>query len=346
MSKFIPIILASGFISFLATPLFRRLAFSINFVDNPKARKMHITPMPMLGGVAMYVGIVGAALLSGFSSYNELAGVLGGATVVTLVGLWDDRAELPPLVKMGGQVLGAALLILSGIQVRLFGSQIPDIALTIFWIIGISNAINFLDNMDGLAAGTAMIASGFFFVLALMEGLGLVATLAAAMFGACIGFLYYNFNPASLFMGDAGSLLLGFILAVLGIKLEFLFQPRTITWMIPIIVLGVPIFDTTLIVISRLRRRRPIWQGGKDHTSHRLVARLGMTQARAVMTLYLVSGALGLIGLTLRDATLIQSRWILVGLSVAFVAALVWLDWGFEIAPPGEPPAETPSSAE
>jgi UDP-GlcNAc:undecaprenyl-phosphate GlcNAc-1-phosphate transferase len=208
---------------------------------------------------------------------------------------------------------------------------------TLCWIIGICNAINFLDNMDGLAAGITTVASAFFFIIALVEGLGLVASLAAATLGACIGFLFYNFNPASVFMGDAGSMLLGFVLAVLGIKLQFANAPLDVTWMIPIVILGLPIFDTTLVVFSRLRRHKPVYTGGKDHSSHRLVSVFGMTPARAVMTLYMIAAVLGLIALMLRDATPLQARLMLAMLVMVFGAALVWLEWRFEEpAPPGE----------
>ncbi|MBN1313783.1 MAG: undecaprenyl/decaprenyl-phosphate alpha-N-acetylglucosaminyl 1-phosphate transferase [Anaerolineae bacterium] len=330
MSKFIPIILASGLISFVATPLVGKLAKAINFVDKPEARKVHVTPVPMLGGVAIYAGLIAAVTISNAAPLRELVGVLSGATIMTLFGLFDDRYGMRPIVKMLGQLLAGVILIWSGIQVSLFPWQALNIALTLCWIIGICNAINFLDNMDGLAAGITTVASAFFFILALVEGLGLVASLAAATLGACIGFLYYNFNPASLFMGDAGSMLLGFVLAVLGIKLQFADAPLNVTWMIPVIILGLPIFDTTLVVFSRLRRSKPIYQGGKDHTSHRFVTVFGMTQARSVITLYLIATVLGLIGLMLRDATPLQARLILAVLSAIFGGALVWLEWRFQ----------------
>ena len=176
--------------------------------------------------------------------------------------------------------------------------------------------------------------------MALLEGQGVIAGLAAALLGASIGFLYYNFNPASLFMGDAGSMLLGFTLAVLGIELRFSGRPLAATWMIPILVLGVPIFDTTLVIVSRLRRGKPVYQGGKDHTSHRLVSILGMSGARSVMTLSLIAAALGLVAIMLRDASVTQARFILVGLALAFVGALAWLELRFR-AEPAAAPAET-----
>jgi len=334
MSKFIPIILASGLISFIATPLLRKLAASIDFVDNPERRKLHVTPMPMLGGLAIYFGLVSATVMTNTRMHTEMMGIISGATVVTLFGLWDDRYGMRPLVKLGGQALATLILITAGIQVTLFQAPALNVALTFLWVLGISNALNLLDNMDGLAAGITAVISGFFLVLAVVEGLGVVSTLAAAMLGACVGFLYYNFNPATLFMGDAGSLLVGYILAVLGIKLTFAGRPQDVTWMIPIILLGLPIFDTTLVILSRLRHGRPVYQGGKDHTSHRLVSVFGMTPARAVMSLYLVSSVLGLLALMLRDSTPGQARLILVVLSVLFVAALFWMEYKFSYTPP------------
>jgi UDP-GlcNAc:undecaprenyl-phosphate GlcNAc-1-phosphate transferase len=282
---------------------------------------------------------VSATVMTNTRMHSEVMGIISGATVVTLFGLWDDRYGMRPLVKLGGQALATLILITAGIQVTLFSNPVFNVILTFLWVLGISNALNLLDNMDGLAAGITAVISGFFLVLAVVEGLGVVSTLAAAMLGACVGFLYYNFNPATLFMGDAGSLLVGFILAVLGIKLTFAGRPQDVTWMIPIILLGLPIFDTTLVVISRLRRGKPVYQGGKDHTSHRLVSVFGMTPARAVMTLYLVSSVLGLLALMLRDSTPAQARLILVVLSVLFVAALFWMEFNFSHT---SPDADTP----
>lgn len=339
MSKFISIILVSGVVSFIVTPMLRNLARRFNFVDNPQARKVHATPMPMLGGIAIYLGLSVAMIVGGNNAFTELLGILGGATVMTLFGLWDDRVALDPLPKMVGQILASAVLISAGIQIRLFASPALNILITLIWVVGISNALNFQDNMDGLAAGLATVASGFFFILAVVEGLGLVATLAAATLGASIGFLYYNFNPATLFMGDAGSQLLGFILAVLGIKLQFMGRPLATTWMIPIIVLGVPIFDTTLVIISRLRRKKHIYEGGKDHTSHRFVSVLKMTHARSVMSLYMVASALGLIAVMLRESSLLQARLILGGLGAAFIFGILWLEAKFDRVDPAPPPS-------
>ncbi len=209
---------------------------------------------------------------------------------------------------------------------------IPTLVILIGWLLWVSvRAGSSAGLLAGLAAGIAGVASAFFFILAVIEGLGLVASLAAATLGACVAFLYYNFTPATLFMGDAGSMLLGFVLAVLGIKLEFKSIPLQVTWMIPIVILGVPIFDTTLVVISRLRGRRPVYLGGKDHLSHRLVTLFTMTQTRAVMTLYLVASALGLLAIIVRDATPLQAQVLAVVLAVIFIVGLIWLERRFKL---------------
>jgi len=335
MNKFVPIILISGFVSFIATPLVLRLAESLDFFDMPRAERMHSNPTPMLGGVAIYLGLVAVMAFSNVQPWKEMLGILGGMTIVTIIGLIDDRFGTSPLVRIMAEAAAGAVLVWAGIQVSLFDNDVLNVGLTILWIIGICNAINLQDNMDGLAAGLSTVASGSFFIIALVEGLGLVASLAAATLGACVGFLYYNFNPARLFMGDTGSLLLGFVLAVLGLKLNFVGRPLGVTWIIPIIILGVPVFDTTLVMMSRLRRGVPIFEGGKDHTSHRLVSVMGMTHARAVMTLYMVGSVLGLLALMLREATSSQSQYILVGLGIIFVGSLVWLEWRYKLSESG-----------
>jgi UDP-GlcNAc:undecaprenyl-phosphate GlcNAc-1-phosphate transferase len=299
LTPYLPIIIASGLLAFLATPLTRILARRVGMLDQPGLRKAHRSPIPLLGGLAIYAALVVAFLAFGFEAWlNEGLGILGGATLMFLTGLWDDRFGMSARLKLLAQAAGAGVLILSGVQVHLLGVWWLDGLITLCWVMGITNAVNLMDNMDGLAAGTSAVAAACFFVLAALEGQGLVASLAAALFGAAAGFLFYNFAPALSFMGDAGALTLGFMLAVLGIKIEFTRFPLGATWMAPIVVLGVLIFDTTLVSVSRLRRGRSIFQGGSDHTSHRLV-QLGLSSPRAVMTLYVVAGALGVLALFL-----------------------------------------------
>ncbi|MCZ7543456.1 MAG: undecaprenyl/decaprenyl-phosphate alpha-N-acetylglucosaminyl 1-phosphate transferase [Anaerolineae bacterium] len=260
--------------------------------------------------------------------FVELGAILAGATLMALLGLWDDRRELRPGMKFVGQLVAGVVLILAGVHVSLFGVPVLDWALTLFWLVGITNAINFLDNMDGLAAGVSAIAAGFIFVIAAIEGQYLVGSLAAALCGASFGFLVYNFNPASSFMGDMGSMVLGFTLAVLGIKLRFEGTPQTITWMVPIIVLALPIFDTTLVTFTRLRERRSVSQGGTDHTSHRLL-HAGLSQRAVLFILYAVCAVLGVAAAVVSQGSQ-TTAWLIGGaVAVGAAAAFVLLEWRY-----------------
>ena len=298
MTQYLPIIIASGLLAFLATPVTRVLARRLGMIDQPGLRKGHRLPVPLLGGLAMYVALVVAFLFFGQEAWlAEGAAILGGATLLFVTGLLDDRFGVPVWGKFAAQIAAGVCVMAVGIQVHLLGGWL-DWAVTLLWILVITNAVNFMDNMDGLAAGIAAVAAVFFFVLAALEGQGLVASLAAAQFGAALGFLFYNFAPAISFMGDAGAYTLGFVLAVVGIKIRFINHPLGSTWMAPLLVLGVLLFDMGLVVVSRVRRGRSPFQGGSDHTSHRLV-QLGLSAPRAVLTLYLAAALLGLTAIAL-----------------------------------------------
>ncbi len=305
------------------TPIVRRVANHLGIVDRPDSRKLHLTPVPLLGGIAIYAGFILALLVFGEGwVVSQAISILVGATIVSFLGIWDDRWGVRPLLKLLAQTAAAGILIISGVQVSFLPHPALNVAITLLWIVGITNALNLLDNMDGLSGGIGAVAAAFFLLLAAMNGQYLVGSLAAALMGACIGFLYYNFNPASIFMGDAGSMFLGFVLAVVGIKLRFPGRPDMITWMIPVVVLGLPIFDTTLVVISRLRRGvNPLIHPGKDHVSHRLVS-MGLSQRMAVIVLYLICCALGLAGLFIMGADFLQAY--LMG-SIVALAGLVSL---------------------
>lgn len=288
-----------------ATPLTKRLAVRVGAVDQPSARKVHKVPMPRIGGVAIYLAFMAA--LAFFGKWFPIAQVVSifvGATLVSFLGLWDDRWGVGPLWKLVGQVGAAVILALSGVRIELFPWLWLNLALTVFWVVYITNAMNLLDNMDGLSGGVAAVAAAYILLLAAMSGQYLVGALAAALLGASLGFLIYNFNPASIFMGDSGALFIGFLLAALGIKLRFPNNYIIVTWMVPVLVLGLPIFDTALVVISRLRRGlNPLTTPGKDHISHRLADR-GMTHREAVLTLYLVGCGLGMLAVFVTQATI------------------------------------------
>ncbi|MBC8075566.1 MAG: undecaprenyl/decaprenyl-phosphate alpha-N-acetylglucosaminyl 1-phosphate transferase [Chloroflexales bacterium] len=329
MSQIFLIFVIALTFSILATPLARRVALRVGVIAVPRARDVHLAPVPLLGGAAIYAAFVAAMLIFGDRAYvRELVSVLVGATLISLFGLADDRWGLPASVKMSGQALAGVVLLLGGIQVQLFHQPALDWALTIVWVVGITNALNFLDNMDGLSGGIATIAAAFFLLLSAMNEPRqfLVGAMAAALIGACVGFLRYNLNPATIFMGDTGALFIGFILAALGIKLRFPANVPWVTWMVPVCVLALLIFDTTLVFVSRLRRRvNPFTTAGKDHLSHRLVA-LGLTKRESVLTCYLLAGACGLVGTYLTQARLYEGYVVAGGLALLGVAGIVWLE--------------------
>jgi UDP-GlcNAc:undecaprenyl-phosphate GlcNAc-1-phosphate transferase len=307
-----------------ATPIARRIALRLGVIDQPNARKIHINPIPLLGGVAIYGSFIAAVLLFG-NRYrlNELVSILVGASLMSFLGIWDDRRGLHPLFKLLGQFLAASILVLTGVRIGTFSWEALNIALTLGWVVVITNSLNLLDNMDGLSGGIGATAAIFFLLLAAMNDQYLVGALSAALVGACLGFLVYNFNPASIFMGDAGALFLGFILAAVGIKLRFPEGIEIVTWMVPVLILGLPLFDTALVIISRLRRGfNPLTTPGRDHTSHRLVA-MGYTRREAVLICYLVSAGLGVVALFITQANILEG-YIVGGISALVGLAALW----------------------
>lgn len=309
------------------TPVARRLALRMGIIDQPNARKLHVSPIPLLGGLAIYGAFIAALLLFGDRyRLDELVSILVGASLMSFLGVWDDRRSLSPLLKLLGQFLAASMLVLSGVYIGTFPWDAVNIAATLGWVVVITNAMNLLDNMDGLSGGVGATAAIFFLLLAAMNDQYLVGALSAALVGACLGFLVYNFNPASIFMGDAGSLFLGFILAAVGIKLRFPEGLQIVTWMVPVLILGLPLFDTALVIISRLRRGlNPLTTPGKDHVSHRLVA-MGYTRREAVLVCYLICAGLGVVALYITQANIVEGY--VVGGTVA-LAGVAWL-WRLE----------------
>ncbi len=308
------------------TPVMRQVALRLGVIDAPNARKVHVSPVPRMGGAAIYIAFIIALFFLGDQHYvNEVVGIFIGASLMSLMGVIDDKWGLGSYIKLGGQILAAAILIYSGVQVRLFNNWL-DLLITLGWVVGITNAMNFLDNMDGLSGGIAMIASVYFTLLSAMSHQYLVGALAAALAGACAGFLVHNWNPAHIFMGDTGSLFLGFLLAAVAIKLRFPANSKTVTWMIPVLVLALPVFDTTLVFISRLRRgKNPLTTPGKDHISHRLAVLTG-SRREAVLLCYLIAGAVGLASVFITQATRLEA--LIVGVLVILIALYGW--WWLE----------------
>ena len=327
--------------SFTVTVPVRQLALHLGMLDRPGPRKVHNTPMPLLGGLGIYCGAVLAIMLSlDGQPRGQILSILAAATLLLIVGTLDDRGLLHHQVKLFvAMPLAALTLLATGVRVHVFSAILVsgwasgwgpglDAGLTLFWLVGVTAAFSILDHMDGLTSGIAAIASFFFALLAMIHGQVLVATLATAVLGASLGFLYWNFNPAKIFMGDGGAMFLGFMLATLGAKLRLSGTSR-FAWMIPVLVLAVPIFDTTLVSISRLRRGLiPFTSAGKDHTAHRL-ANLGLGQGGAVLALYGTGAFFGMMALLLGRVALAKGDALVAVLGLAALIAVI----GLELSP-------------
>ena len=314
----------------------RQLALRMGMVDHPGPRKVHLQPIPLLGGLAIYFGVLIALLVSmDGPALLQVIGIYLGATLVAVVGILDDRGLLHHQVKLFGAMPAAAvILLLSGIRAHVFSAYWPgttahwaDTALTMVWVVGITASFSILDHMDGLCAGVAAMASLFFAIFAIESGQLLVSTMAAAVLGAAAGFLRWNFKPAKIFMGDGGAMFLGFLMATLSLKLRPVMSGgHNAAWLIPLFVLGATIFDTTLISISRSRRGFiPFTTPGKDHTAHRL-SNVFQSQRSAVLLMYTLGAAGGLLALAISRLPA-RPAYALAALSaVAVLAAVVALE--------------------
>src|SRR6201996_6365246 len=303
-------LMAAGFLAFgialfaslmLTVPV-RALAIRVGMVDLPGPRKVHLQPIPLLGGLAMW-GAIMLAILFAFDgpARAQSLGIVTGATLVAAVGFLDDKGWLHHQIKLFvAMPLAAGILLASGIHAQVFETFVTgrtgyalDAALTIVWVVGITASFSILDHMDGLCAGVAAMSSIFFAMIAYLNGQTLVTTLAAAVLGGATGFLRWNFKPAKIFMGDGGAMFLGFLMATLGLKLRLEKADHLAGWLVPLLILGVTIFDTTLVTISRSRRGLlPFATPGKDHAAHRL-SNLGLGHRGSVVSLYILGAFSG-----------------------------------------------------
>lgn len=309
----------SGLLSFSCTPLALRTAINRRFLDRPVGYKQQRSPVPYLGGLAIVfaftsVVVAAAVFRPPSAALNELITILVLAVLVSLMGLLDDVRSLTPGVRLAAEIAAALIVWRSGIGVQLFIAEPLNAAFTVVWIVGITNAFNLLDNMDGLSAGVAAIGAGWFFVIGAVNGQYLVASLAAALAGCALGFLRHNFHPARIYMGDAGSLFLGYMLAVLGVKLRF-DGPTNVTFLVPALVLGTALLDMGLVVTCRLLAGRSPFQGGRDHISHRLVF-IGIPIRVAVGLIYGGAFSLGVVALVVSRVDRL-SAYLLVGVMLA-----------------------------
>ncbi len=308
----------------LATPLVRFVARKTDFVDVPSARKAHKRPTPLLGGLSILLGFL-AAVGVGMYLLREpvtprFLGFMGGAFLVFLIGLVDDRVGLSPVTKLAGQLAAGLLLLFSGNTNGLITDGWMDVSLSLFWVVGIINAFNFLDNMDGISSGIAFIASMAFLVICTLHGQLLTAILAAAAAGASLAFLRFNFNPASIFLGDAGSMFLGYVMASVALMSTW-HQSAHLFLLVPILILGYPIFDISLVTLIRYREGRRITEAGKDHSSHRLASWVRPPKG-PVLVIYAMCAGLAICGIILSRYLTVTSALILAPL---VGAALLWL---------------------
>lgn len=307
--------------SFLFTPIAKKIAFKVKAIDIPKDnRRVHKKPTPLLGGIAIYVGFIFVNFLKKGPVTHSDIGIMAGATIILVGGILDDIYDIKPWQKLLFQVAGALCLIISGVTIELLTNPFSDavpylnigvlfIPLTIMWIVGVTNAINLIDGLDGLAAGVALISSLTILIITIMKGRMEAAYLTAILGGAILGFLPYNFNPASIFMGDTGAQLLGFLLAAISIE-GAIKSATAFAIAAPILALGLPIFDTMFAMIRRKVNGKPIMQGDRGHLHHRLLD-MGLNQRQAVVIMYLISAVLGGIAIVAMQVSSTNSYFLL-----------------------------------
>ncbi|MFX3622954.1 MAG: glycosyltransferase family 4 protein [Ectobacillus sp.] len=304
----------------VVTPFVIKLAFKIGAVDKPNARKVHTRIVPRLGGLAIFIGVIAGYLASGL--YQErMMTIAAGAVIIVIVGILDDIYELSPKWKLLGQVTVAVLIVKSGLTIQIlsiplvegyFDLGIWSYPITILWIVGITNAINLIDGLDGLSAGISTIALATIAFMAAQQNTFLILTIAVIVIASTIGFLFFNFHPAKIFMGDTGALFLGYCISVL--SLLGLYKSVTLfSFIVPIIILGVPVFDTTFAIIRRIVNKKPISAPDKSHLHHRLLA-IGFSHRTTVLLIYAFGIFFSLIALIFESSTLWMSIFIIFGL--------------------------------
>ncbi|MBN1267866.1 MAG: undecaprenyl/decaprenyl-phosphate alpha-N-acetylglucosaminyl 1-phosphate transferase [Anaerolineales bacterium] len=328
LSLLFPVILLAGTVAFLCSFPVQKLALRKGFLDCPDSapHKLHQSATPLGGGIVLLVSIWAGWMIFGTWHGSVIPGLLGATSLIMLWGLVDDRYGLEPLPKLAGQIIATVFLILAGIQAHIFSFNWANYLITLFWMVGLSNAFNFVDSMDGLALGIAIIASGFFMLVTIDSGQPELARLSAVLLGAGIGLMFLNTQPARLFLGDSGAQLLGFLLAAIGIAYNPAGLPQEVSWFTPILVLGVPVFDMVLVVFSRLRRKMPVYQAGHDHSYHRLV-RMGLDSNRAVVGMHLIAGGLGLTAFILLGASVLWANVIYFAILMASIILILWLEF-------------------
>ena len=331
-SAYIYLVALAFAVSIFAVPLVRAFAIWRGVLDSPAARKVHATATPLLGGAAVYLAFAVTVLVNfGFS--RQLKGVALGATLVVIFGILDDLTDLPARVKLGGQVVAAMVTIGWGVTLHVVPQTLPgafalNVLLTLLWLLTVTNALQFLDGMDGLAAGLGVVAGIFFSVAALQTKQGYLMYLSAALVGACLGFLPYNFRPggARIFLGDAGASFIGFTLAGLAVMGEWAENDPVVALLTPTLILAVPLFDIAFVGVVRIVTGKVhtfhewLAYTGKDHIHHRFAA-LGLTKTQSVLLILFIAATLGISAILLKDATQYEAALVLI--QVACVLAII-----------------------
>ena len=328
MKSFIIPFIAAALISLMATPIVRKLAFKIGAVDVPKDdRRVHKKAMPLMGGLAIFAAVIISVLI--FLPLDRTTfSILIGGTLIVISGIIDDLKDMSPKVKLLFQISAGIVLILGGIKVDFITNPFTSdssllylrwlsIPITLFWVVGITNTVNLIDGLDGLAAGVAMISSVSLMLVANKFGYTEITIISAIVAGSCLGFLPFNFNPAKIFMGDTGALFLGFMLAAISIE-GVMKSVATIAVIVPILILGVPIFDTTFAIFRRLLNGQSIMAADKGHLHHRLLNK-GFSQKKTVLILYAISSTFGLFAFLIAKANSRQAVYLSVALFVGSV---------------------------
>jgi UDP-GlcNAc:undecaprenyl-phosphate GlcNAc-1-phosphate transferase len=316
------------------TPLMKKLAIKFSIVDKPsQSHKTHIDPVPYLGGLAIIVTIWLVTLFGSLfiqidrSSFEILLSIILPATLIGLIGLWDDVKNLRPFPRFVAQSVGgvftASLIVSTNTIGSPTGNNALDFFITVFWIVGVTNSVNFFDNLDGGASGTVAISSLGLFILAVTSGQFYVATLSLVLAGSAFGFLFWNRNPAQIYMGDAGALFLGMLLATLLVR----FDPNPINlfagFAIPIMIMAIPILDTSVAVISRIQRKNSPFEGGQDHLSHRLIRR-NLGRKKTALILWFLTALFVALAIILSNSPYRLEGAVLIAASLIWTSLFAW----------------------
>jgi UDP-GlcNAc:undecaprenyl-phosphate GlcNAc-1-phosphate transferase len=319
-------------ISFLTSPVVKNFAYKVGAIDVPKdARRMHKVPIPRLGGLAIFFGFIVGILL--FDKIDrQMQGILLGAVVIVVLGVVDDITPLPAKLKFVVQIIAALIPVFHGVVIKAVSNpnllsdnaywqmgNISSVVITVLWIVAITNSVNLIDGLDGLAVGVSTISATTVLVISLLVSDMQVAIAMAALVGACAGFMPYNLNPAKMFMGDTGATFLGYILATMSIQGLFKFY-AIISFAVPFLILGLPIFDTAFAFIRRIAHGQSPMQADRSHVHHRLID-MGLNQKQAVATLYVISAILGLSAVVLTTSGEVKAMVLLLALCVVGVVA-------------------------